>query len=106
MLCALLMITETISSEVITTAQNMNDKSKIPSNVLMCRQWWKVCWIYGDQEKYYRYLYGSRKKPQDGQGDFGAENFKIPKVSSASTSTTTAVLTLQQQKLIFQNRTE
>ncbi|KAJ9576682.1 hypothetical protein L9F63_025423, partial [Diploptera punctata] len=30
------------------------------NNVLMCRHWWKVCWIYGDQEKYYRQLYGRR----------------------------------------------
>jgi hypothetical protein len=30
------------------------------SNVLMCRQWWKVCWVYGDQSKYYRQLYGRR----------------------------------------------
>lgn len=27
----------------------------------MCKQWWKVCWMYGDQEKYYRQLYGRRK---------------------------------------------
>ncbi|CAH1975095.1 unnamed protein product [Acanthoscelides obtectus] len=30
------------------------------ANVLMCKQWWKVCWMYGDQEKYYRQLYGKR----------------------------------------------
>lgn len=33
------------------------------SNVLMCKQqWWKVCWIYGDQEKYYRHLYGGQRR--------------------------------------------
>lgn len=26
----------------------------------MCKQWWKVCWMYGDQEKYYRQLYAKR----------------------------------------------
>lgn len=30
------------------------------ANVLMCKQWWKVCWMYGDQEKYYRQLYGKK----------------------------------------------
>lgn len=30
------------------------------TNILMCRQWWKVCWMYGDQEKYYRQLYAKR----------------------------------------------
>ena len=23
-------------------------------NRLMCRQWWKVCFVYGDQYKYYK----------------------------------------------------
>lgn len=31
------------------------------AHVLMCKQWWKVCWMYGDQEKYYRQLYGSKR---------------------------------------------
>lgn len=33
-------------------------------HVLMCKQWWRVCWMYGDQEKFYRQLYGRR----DGAG--------------------------------------
>lgn len=32
-------------------------------NLLMCRQWWKVCWIYGDQDKFYRQLYGRKHVP-------------------------------------------
>ncbi|KAK9875325.1 hypothetical protein WA026_007722 [Henosepilachna vigintioctopunctata] len=32
------------------------------ANVLMCKQWWKVCWMYGDQEKYYRQLYGKQRE--------------------------------------------
>ncbi|QQP38338.1 Putative LOC100900085, partial [Caligus rogercresseyi] len=28
---------------------------------LMCKQWWKVCFVYGDQRKYYRQLYGRRR---------------------------------------------
>lgn len=27
-------------------------------HALMCKQWWRVCWMYGDQEKFYRQLYG------------------------------------------------
>ncbi|XP_065305462.1 protein prickle-like isoform X1 [Dermacentor albipictus] len=30
------------------------------SKVLVCRQWWKVCWVYGDQYKQYRELYGRK----------------------------------------------
>lgn len=43
-----------------TLQQRSNQSSA--ANVLMCRQWWKVCWVYGDQEKYYRQLYG-RNRP-------------------------------------------
>lgn len=28
------------------------------ANLLACRQWWKVCFLHGDQEKYYRQVYG------------------------------------------------
>lgn len=28
------------------------------ANLLACKQWWKVCFLYGDQEKYYRQVYG------------------------------------------------
>lgn len=28
------------------------------ANLLACKQWWKVCFLYGDQEKYYRQIYG------------------------------------------------
>lgn len=43
--------------------RDLEVKSASPNNanLLMCRQWWKVCWIYGDQEKYYRQLYGKRQ---------------------------------------------
>lgn len=29
-------------------------------HMLMCKQWWRVCWMYGDQEKFYRQLYGRK----------------------------------------------
>ena len=28
---------------------------------MMCKQWWNFCFVYGDQTKYYRQLYGKRK---------------------------------------------
>lgn len=101
-----MVVTRAIATgSVVTTmaARKADDGGKIPSNVLMCRQWWKVCWIYGDQEKYYRYLYG-RKKGADREGadDWVGDR---PKIASA-TSTTTALVTLQQQNLIFQNSAE
>jgi len=61
-----------VTMTTTTTATAVGAPASVPppvavpsSNVLMCRQWWKVCWMYGDQEKYYRQLYGatSRKSP-------------------------------------------
>lgn len=87
------MVTKSVESGVLIMAKQVEDNGKIPSNVLMCRQWWKVCWMYGDQEKYYRYLYGSRKKTDD----YEMDGMKTPKITAAATSTTTTLLTLQQQ---------
>ncbi|KAG8197222.1 hypothetical protein JTE90_011377 [Oedothorax gibbosus] len=39
----------------------MNSNGVKSSSVLVCRQWWKVCWVYGDQYKLYRQLYGRKK---------------------------------------------
>lgn len=36
-------------------------------NMLMCRQWWRVCWVYGDQEKHYRALYGRKRTVKETQ---------------------------------------
>lgn len=35
-----------------------NDTTPKTANLLACKQWWKVCFIKGDQEKYYRQIYG------------------------------------------------
>ncbi|XP_014243586.1 protein prickle-like isoform X1 [Cimex lectularius] len=45
----------------------MTTASGQSANVLMCRQWWKVCWVYGDQDKYYRQLYGGVKTAKSTQ---------------------------------------
>lgn len=28
------------------------------NNLLACKRWWRVCFLYGDQQKYYRQVYG------------------------------------------------
>lgn len=58
------------SSSSVTAAAGSANKTP-SSNVLMCRQWWKVCWMYGDQEKYYRQLYGATKKQSSSASAFG-----------------------------------
>jgi hypothetical protein len=35
-----------------------SDTTPKTANLLACKQWWKVCFIKGDQEKYYRQIYG------------------------------------------------
>ncbi|CAH0394990.1 unnamed protein product [Bemisia tabaci] len=69
----------------MATARSRPSIEKGSSNILMCRQWWKVCWIYGDQEKYYRQLYARRPS---NQGAF-----------SPPTSQPSAVLAVHQQEL-------
>jgi hypothetical protein len=34
---------------------------KPDQRTMMCKQWWNFCFVYGDQTKYYRQLYGKRK---------------------------------------------
>lgn len=55
-------------------------KTSNTANILMCKQWWKVCWMYGDQEKYYRQLYGKRKLNTINQNflNFDAMDVKRP----------------------------
>ncbi|CAG9127631.1 unnamed protein product [Plutella xylostella] len=44
-----------------TTTATRHVKTSNSANIMMCKQWWRVCWLHGDQEKYYRQLYGRRK---------------------------------------------
>ncbi|KAL7736625.1 hypothetical protein ACLKA6_015261 [Drosophila palustris] len=41
-----------------TTTGNL-EPAVVPrtANLLACKQWWRVCFLYGDQQKYYRQLY-------------------------------------------------
>ena len=38
--------------------QARGDSVPKTANLLACKQWWKVCFPHGDQEKYYRQVYG------------------------------------------------
>lgn len=37
----------------------MTQQKPLPktANLLACKQWWKVCFLHGDQEKFYRQIY-------------------------------------------------
>lgn len=39
-------------------ASTQSDSVPKTANLLACKQWWKVCFLHGDQEKYYRQIYG------------------------------------------------
>lgn len=39
-------------------AQQKNENVPRTANLLACKQWWKVCFLHGNQEKYYRQIYG------------------------------------------------
>ena len=43
------------------------------ANLLACRQWWKVCFLYGDQQKYYRQVYGRAASQRMAQSSAGEE---------------------------------
>ncbi|CAG9820344.1 unnamed protein product [Phaedon cochleariae] len=64
-----------------SAAMLKRENATASANVLMCKQWWKVCWMYGDQEKYYRQLYGKNfGRPGDVSKDFpeGAKDSNRP----------------------------
>ncbi|XP_046866141.1 protein prickle isoform X1 [Drosophila willistoni] len=44
---------------VTATATGSLEPAVVPrtANLLACKQWWRVCFLYGDQQKYYRQLY-------------------------------------------------
>lgn len=53
-------LAEKMKSATMSTNVLKRENASASANVLMCKQWWKVCWMYGDQEKYYRQLYAKR----------------------------------------------
>lgn len=55
------------------------------ANLLACKQWWKVCFPHGDQEKYYRQVYGRAAAKR-------LANFQIANDKDKSSSTKPAVI--------------
>jgi len=47
------------SGQATVTATGNMEPAMVPrtANLLACKQWWRVCFLYGDQQKYYRQLY-------------------------------------------------
>ncbi|XP_017093559.2 protein prickle isoform X1 [Drosophila bipectinata] len=47
------------SATANATATASMEPAMVPrtANLLACKQWWRVCFLYGDQQKYYRQLY-------------------------------------------------
>lgn len=43
------------------------------ANLLACKQWWKVCFLHGNQEKYYRQIY-SRAAAQRRLANYGFDD--------------------------------
>ena len=41
--------------------QNQLIKSSDARSLLLARPWWNLCFVHGDQTKYYRQLYGKRR---------------------------------------------
>lgn len=44
--------------DALQQQSSTSDTTPKTANLLACKQWWKVCFIKGDQEKYYRQIYG------------------------------------------------
>ena len=82
-----------------------NSKSDSSSNV-MNKQWWRVCFVHGDQTKFYRQLYGKRaairtqiRDPQPG-AESGAESSMDISICDSSLNTS-----LQQPQNSFDGST-
>lgn len=43
-------------------ATSNRSSSSSPKQLVVCRQWWKVCWVYGDQYKQGQKLYQAQKR--------------------------------------------
>lgn len=63
-------------------------KASNSANILMCKQWWKVCWMYGDQEKYYRQLYGKKKLNNINTNIFDFDNTDVKRPGAQITELT------------------
>ena len=53
---------ETKSLSCYSSPSNLGGMRQETANLLMCKQWWKSCWVYGDQYKQYKHLLSKRAK--------------------------------------------
>ncbi|XP_037828521.1 protein prickle isoform X2 [Lucilia sericata] len=53
------------------------------ANLLACKQWWRVCFLYGDQQKYYRQVYSKA----------AAQRLALSTTTSTATATTKTTTT-------------
>ena len=44
-----------------SSVNNGSSSSSAAAAALLSRQWWRVCFVHGDQTKYYRQLYGHKR---------------------------------------------
>ena len=66
-------------------ASAQTDSVPKTANLLACKQWWKVCFLHGNQEKYYRQIYG-RAAAQRLAGYQKDSDFEKANISSAAES--------------------
>lgn len=76
-------------SSMATVTATATETIPRTANLLACKQWWRVCFLYGDQEKYYRQIYGkaaSQRIAASGRNGMGGGMAD----SSSDTTTTSA----------------
>lgn len=67
-------------------ASAQSDSVPKTANLLACKQWWKVCFLHGNQEKYYRQIYGRAAAQRLAGYQKDNENDKSTNASSANES--------------------
>jgi hypothetical protein len=63
-------------------ASAQSDSVPKTANLLACKQWWKVCFLHGNQEKYYRQIYGRAAAQRLAGYQKDNENEKSPMASA------------------------
>jgi hypothetical protein len=61
---------------MILSQQQQQRRENLPktANLLACKQWWKSCFLHGDQEKFYRQIY-SRAAAQRLAANYSSTEF-------------------------------
>lgn len=58
------------------TSVQQSDTVPRTANLLACKQWWKVCFLHGDQQKYYRQIYWRAAMQRLGKSPENADKSK------------------------------